>query len=222
MGDYYTGDTGYTGYTGYTGPRGDDAPIGPTGIQGVQGPQGPLGPIGPRGARGFPAFPFPGAQVSLQTFANTDSVQGDGATPVNRVFTATATYNAPALNSSGYSLTIPGLRVFVETVGGTQQSFILDKGTYFIQAAATVSSAVTSSSYLILSQPILSFYIDIAKGPTIVGAGVATLDLVLVNDSDARPLILRHTGVNSGTTIGPSGTIDSLTPPNVVISFMKI
>lgn len=210
-------DTGPTGYTGPTGPRGEDAPIGPTGITGPRGPQGPLGPVGNRGPRGFPAFP--GAQVSLQTFANTDSVQGNGSTPVIRLFSPTATYNAPALNTSGYSLSIPGVK-FNAAASSIPQNFTLPAGTYFIQASATVSSGVSSSSYLILSQVSGGSVSDLAKGPTIVGAGVATVEAVFY--TDGVNLFLRHTGVTSGTTIGPSGTIGSVTPPNVVISFMKI
>jgi hypothetical protein len=203
---------GDTGYTGYTGPKGDDAP-GPTGIQGMQGPQGPLGPIGPRGARGFPAFP--GAEVALQTFANTDSVSGNG--HVIRLFTPTATYNAPALNSSGYSSTIPGLQLVNSAPNGVSRSeFVLLPGTYFIQASATISSA--SASYLNIATSSLT---QIFAGPTIVGGGLASVEGTYVT-GESVSIVLRTWNTSEGTVIGPSGTIDDTTPPNVVISFMKI
>jgi len=212
------GDTGPTGYTGYTGPTGPTGPGGPPGITGTWGPQGVLGPKGPRGPRGLPAFD---ARVLLQTFANKDSVTGNGSTPVTRLFDATSSYNsynAPALNS-GVSTTIPQLTL----VNGTNLStFTVPAGTYFIQASGSMNLNITSTpSYLSLSTVDAQNNVtDFAVGPTVSG-GVAAVE-ALQTFSTTTQVRLRHTGIGSGTTIGVLPSSGSANEPNVVISFMKV
>jgi len=210
----YTGARGPTGFTGPQGPVGFAGPTGATGLTGVKGIQGPVGPQGPRGMQGLAAYT---AQTLVQTFANYDGVSALGTgSAVTRLFSSNATNNAPAL-SAGLSSTIYGLSVTANS------TFIVPAGNYMIQASASISSNITTSSWLYLttvtsavdSTPVTT----LAIGPEVVGRGLASVEGAF-GFSSATYIQLRHSNAGaSGNLIGPSNASGY---PTVVLSFLKI
>lgn len=218
------GPTGYTGPDGPQGPKGatgaagpqgsygERGPTGPTGITGIQGIQGPVGVRGPRGVKGFTAYT---TQMTAQTYADTDGVSGAGSTPVVRLFSRTSVGNKPQVGLSGESATIFGLSV------DTNSTFTVPQGTYFIQGAASVSSNISTSSWLLLSTFTSggTFIADIAVGTEVLSAGVVVVEGMFSFPSPTY-IKLRHKGASSGVVIGPTGGPSFVS--TAVLSFIRL
>jgi hypothetical protein len=204
------GPKGDTGAAGPQGPYGGRGPEGPMGITGIQGIQGPVGVRGPRGVKGFTAYT---TQMTAQTYADTDGVLGAGSTPVVRLFSRTSVRNKPQVGLSGESATIFGLSV------DTNSTFTVPQGTYFIQGAASVSSNISTSSWLLLSTFTSSgtFIADIAVGTEVLSAGVVVVEGMFSFPSPTY-IKLRHKGASSNAVIYPTGGASS----TAVLSFIRL
>ena len=208
------GPPGPTGNTGATGPPGRFAPTGYTGITGIQGIQGPVGPQGARGMQGLTAY-WP-VVLSVQSFSNYDAVTAQGTgTAVPRLFSQDVGGN-PTLYS-GASTSILGL-----TMSANSTVTVLP-GDYFIQAAASISSNITSSSWLLLSSMTSAtsgtLTSNIAIGTEVLGAGIAVVE-GMFTFSTTTYIQLRHSNAGpSNQLIGPSNASQY---PTVVLSFIKL
>ena len=220
-----SGPQGPTGPTGATGPPGFFGPTGPTGITGVQGPQGPIGPVGARGLQGLTAYPT--TNLAVQVFGNYDNRAGFGTgSIVQRLFSQEGAQGEFPFSTNNYpnlDFYVPGQsRAITGMSLSANSTFTVPSGNYLIQGSASISSNITTSSWLVLSRVTSAtdstLISNLAYGTEVLGAGIANIE-GMFSFSSPTYLQLRHSNAGpSNQFIGPSNS----GYPTVLLSFIKL